>query len=118
MAETGKLNLYTEDRPDMETNYSETKRKIMHRIVCLMADNPSFVHFLKGRGLTRIEIMICCMIVLGYSVKFISIEYSDARIYHKTGEIKNKIVMPGSLKQVLDKIYDNCMLSENAVNPE
>ena len=102
----------------MDTKYSEVKRKIMRGIVYLMADNPSFVRFLKGRGLTRIEILICCMIVLGYSVKFISIEYDDVRIYHKTGGIKNKIGIPGSLKHVLTVIYDNCMLSENAVNPE
>lgn len=79
------------------------------RIVEMVIDRPFFVASLKQYGLSVDEIEICCLILMGFPIKCLAVEFRDSGIYRKTSQIRKKlgICQAGSLKEMLSVIYED-----------
>ena len=94
------------------------------RIVEMVIDRPFFVASLKQYGLSVDEIEIaslkqyglsvdeieiCCLILMGFPIKCLAVEFRDPGIYRRTSLIRKKlgICQAVSLKEMLSVIYED-----------
>lgn len=88
------------------------------RILDMFINRPSFLFRLKRRGLSADEIKLCCLIIMGFPIKYLAVEFHNPSIYRLTGQIRKKLMIDKdrTLKESLSVIYESRDIPDMAVD--
>lgn len=87
---------------------ADTKEYLSTIGMSYVLNNPSFVSYLKSKGLSSWEIGYCCLYIMGYNAKEISGIMNNSQVYKISSEIRRKLgVNDGKsrLESILKNIY-------------